>query len=134
MKHFLNTVLVVFCVLLTSCSKMDDNGDLGGNWQLTPQVYFSVYTNMVQWRDVSTENAIFMGYFRQSADSLFLTLTDGTPGIYKNDGSNDVPVTDAAMMPANIPVAADFGYKVVKLSSSELVLGVNGKEFALRKY
>lgn len=132
MKHTLY-IIAAAALLLTGCSKADDNGDLGGNWQLTPEVYFSVYTDMAQWRDV-TKGEKYMSYFQQRGDSIILTLTDGTPGMYLNDGSNDTPVTDAALMPANIPVPQGFAYKVKSLTSSELILSAEGNEYVLRKY
>lgn len=132
MKHTLY-IIAAAALLLTGCSKADDNGDLGGNWQLTPEVYFSVYTDMAQWRDV-TKGEKYMSYFQQRGDSIILTLTDGTPGMYLNDGSNDTPVTDAALMPANIPVPQGFAYKVKSLTTSELILSAEGNEYVLRKY
>ena len=131
MKHTLYIIISV--LVLASCSKADDNGDLGGNWQLTPEVYFSVYTDMAQWRDVA-KGEKYMSYFQQRGDSIILTLTDGTPGMYLNDGSNDTPVTDAALMPANIPVPQGFAYKVKSLTTSELILSAEGNEYVLRKY
>ena len=133
MKHTLYIIIGV--LILASCSKADDNGDLGGNWQLTPEVYFSVYTDMAQWRDVSKGGAEkYMSYFQQRGDSLILTLSDGTPGMYRSDGSSDTPITDAALMPANIPVSQGFAYKVVSLTSTELILSAEGNEYILRKY
>ena len=133
MKHTLYIIISV--LVLASCSKADDNGDLGGNWQLTPEVYFSVYTDMAQWRDVSKGGAEkYMSYFQQRCDSLVLTLSDGTPGMYLNDGSSDMPITDAALIPANIPVPQGFAYKVVSLTSTELILSAEGNEYILRKY
>lgn len=133
MKHTLYIIISV--LVLASCSKADDNGDLGGNWQLTPEVYFSVYTDMAQWRDVSKGGAEkYMSYFQQRGDSLVLTLSDGTPGMYLNDGSSDMPITDAALIPANIPVPLGFAYKVVSLTSTELILSAEGNEYILRKY
>ena len=132
MKHTLY-IIAAAALLLAGCSKADDNGDLGGNWQFTPEVYFSVYTDMAQWRDV-TKGEKYMSYFQQRGDSIILTLTDGTPGMYLNDGSNDTPVTDAALMPANIPVPQGFAYKVKSLTTSELILSAEGNEYVLRKY
>ena len=131
MKHTLYIIISV--LVLASCSKADDNGDLGGNWQLTPEVYFSVYTDMAQWRDVA-KGEKYMSYFQQRGDSLVLTLSDGTPGMYLNDGSSDMPITDAALIPANIPVPLGFAYKVVSLTSTELILSAEGNEYILRKY
>lgn len=132
MKHTLY-IIAAAALLLAGCSKADDNGDLGGNWQLTPEVYFSVYTDMAQWRDV-TKGEKYMSHFQQRGDSIILTLTDGTPGMYLNDGSNDTSVTDAALMPANIPVPQGFAYKVKSLTTSELILSAEGNEYVLRKY
>lgn len=133
MKHTLYIILGV--LILASCSKADDNGDLGGNWQLTPEVYFSVYTDMAQWRDVSKGGAEkYMSYFQQRGDSLILILSDGTPGMYRSDGSSDTPVTDAALIPSYIPMPSNFAYKVVSLTSTELVLSAEGNEYILKKY
>ena len=127
-------LFVALIVLLSSCTKRDDNGLLGGNWQLSSTVYFSVYTDLAQWRDTRDWSARYMSYFRHSGDSLVLTLTDGTPGMYKNDGSNDTPITSAAEIPAKFHVPANFGYRIQRLTSDSLILEAQGDVVRLRRY
>lgn len=120
-------------VLLTSCVKGDDNGALRGNWQLAPNVYFAIYTDMALWRNTE-KSGFYMGYFRHVGDAITLTLKDGTPGICRNDGSKDYPVVDASLLPAEFHVPADFTYRIVSLKGSELVLNNGTEELKFRRY
>lgn len=132
MKLYL-PLLILVCVL-ASCIKADHNSNLGGNWQLSERVYFSIYTDMAQWRDTQTGTTL-MGCFRHSGDSLVLTLSDHqTRGMYMNDGSNDVPVTDAAQMPAQFCIPANFGYRIVKNTYSELQLQSGSQVLTFKRY
>lgn len=134
MKYLCKILSLVMIVLLASCSKADHNDLLGGNWQLNDHVYFSVYNEMVQWRNTQS-SAIYMGCFRREADALVLTLQDRTtPGIYKNDGSKDEAVTNAALLPAEFHVPADFTYRIVSNTGSELQLQAGATTLVFRRY
>lgn len=136
MKHILSRSLslLFLMVVLGSCSKADHNGLLGGNWQLNDHVYFSVYTDMVQWRNTQ-QSTIYMGCFRHSGDSLVLTLSDReTRGIYANDGSSDEPVTVAELLPVEFGIPANFGYRIIKNTGSELQLQAGATTLVLRRY
>lgn len=128
------TLIFLTALAVCACGKMDSNGDLGGNWQLDADTYFSIYTNMAQWRQISRPGTIYMSYFRQEGDSLFLTLHDGRLGMYRNDGSNDEPLTDAAKMPAALPVPANFAYRIQKVGADSLVLSAEGRTLRMRRY
>lgn len=120
--------------LLGSCTKADHNGLLGGNWRLSEHVFFSLYTDMVQWRHLQSAHT-YMGHFRHSGDSLVLTLSDGqTRGIYCNDGSHDVAVTNAADLPVEFCIPANFGYRIVRVSGSELVLQAGAQTLTFKRY
>lgn len=123
-------ILITVAVVLSSCSKGDDNGILGGNWQLNETNYLAFYTNMASIQDSRTGRTL-MSRFRHTGDSIVFVLNDGvTRGMYETDGSNDTERLDPAEYPAAFQMPANFGYRIVENTGTRLVL--SGSEDAVR--
>lgn len=130
--------LFIMCaVLMTSCSKRDDNGLLGGNWRTDSNVFLAIYTDLAQWKKGRT-NDYYLGCFRHTDDSLIFTLKDGKRrGLYHNKWSADVKdtlVTNADSVPAEFQMPLNFGFRIQKLTTDSLVLQADGKTMRFRRY
>lgn len=110
----------------------DDNGLLGGNWKYNKDVYFSVQTDMAQWRVIGGD--MYMSHFQYKGDSIVLMLNDGRRGVCSNDGSVDTPILNASEVQPEVPMPSNFAYRVERVGHKELVLSYEGHQLILTRY
>ena len=141
MKHIsiLSLFLVLTAAVALSCSKMDDNGDLGGNWQLTEwrntvadtvvatnssRIYFTVQKELVKLQCLDAA-VYYLATFRHTADSLCLET------IYQQPYDSVVAPSD---LTATLGVDATGRFHIDALSSEYLVLSTPSARLTFRKY
>lgn len=143
MKHclhikFLSVLAIATCLLTISCDKVDDNGDLGGLWQLTEWkslpdgeikatkkqgIYYAVQLDLLKL-NASGNGTFYLTRFKHTRDSLII----GT--IYKRPDENIVPYTELA----RFGVPDDGGFAIERLTSHTLILRSKEARLTFRKY
>ena len=91
-------ILMVLCIMascVVSCDKMDENGPLDGNWQLTEwrtadgntivatnhtlRLYYTVKLNLLKLQIFGAEQTFVLAYFQHTTDSLIVTQAFARP-------------------------------------------------------
>lgn len=139
MKMLLKTmILSCYAVTLLSCDKVDDNGDLGGMWQLTEwkavpdgtvvatkedAIFYSVQLNLMKFsRDNDLSNC-HLARFSHKGDSLFVGK------VYARPLDKEVQVADLAKY--GVPASGRFA---IELNSKHMVLRSDEAVLKFRKY
>lgn len=139
------TIYIIVCVLLTtvaagfsSCDKMDDNGDLGGNWQLTSwerlsdgailatnadSIFYTFQGELMKTQRMSSLD-FFLATFRTTADSLVMLRIYASP--------YDSVVAPSALAEYGVSPSGRFHFD--HLSSSQMVLSTETDRLTFRKY
>ncbi len=141
MQFHIRTLLLsmALALTLTACDKVDENGDLGGMWQLLSQtrrdapdvavrtaddrIFFSFRNELLKTQCMS-ENEYFLSLFRHHGDSIFLDSSYAVPG--------DSLVSPEAL--ARYGVDATGRFRVESLTSERLVLSNAESVLTFRKY
>lgn len=153
LKHIgLLALLGCSLLLLSSCDKMPENGDLDGMWQLmtiqTPQgtrqvqqqAYIIFYMKLAEWRvpvKPQTLDFHYYSHFNQQGDSLcFYDLCHASAHTVSD--SDDIPVTVEEIAAGAL---ADWGihtlhtrYRVLQLNAKHLTLEKADTVYAFRKF
>lgn len=139
MKRLHIIYIVTLLLTLAACDNMrDDNGELGGMWQMTT------------WRDTTTrdvrDSALYYSFqcelmkiqsFRRGGDGFFLAYFTATADslvirqVYQNK-RGDHPVALDRLQPYGVP--ADGRFRIRRLTSDELILEATGRTLTFRKY
>ncbi len=135
MKTLLKTMILLYCALtLSSCDKIDDNGDLGGMWQLTEwksipdgtimatketAIYYSFQLDLMQLSRTTKHFA----RFSHKGDSLIIGKVYALP--------SEKEVTAADLATYGVPASGRFA---IELSSSHMTLKSNEAILKFRKY
>ncbi len=134
-KYTLISLCLAFCC---SCDKIDDNGDLGGFWQLTEWkslpdgqvlatnhdgIYYSVQLDLMGFRG---RGASYLSRFSHRNDSLFIGP------VYKNMGAHDEEVPISSLAGVGVPATGAFA--VQHLTHSKMILRSDEAVLSFRKY
>jgi len=128
---------LIICPILAACDKMDDNGDLGGYWQLltwekqsdgqvvadkTSHIFYCVSRELISMANTAT-GTTYLSTFHRTTDSLFLDATYSVP-----DTLREVTVLE--------PFGADETgrFRIVQLTGDRLVLSNTKNVLTFRKY
>jgi hypothetical protein len=136
MRHLL-LIIVLAALTLTACDKVEDNGDLAGQWQL--QYMTSVATgdtladkhSGIYYRisrelfSIGGGHHGYLSLFRYTGDSLFILPKPGSVA--------DSTFTDFAFLDP-LGVTPDGGFHVDALSSQHLALSNASYRLTFRKY
>ena len=138
MKHLLLSFLLLFALAFSACTKEDNNGDLGGNWQLlcwqslpdgtttatnADGIYYTIHRSTLRLRRLDLADT-YLASFAVRGDSLILDRVFLSP-------------FDEPARPADL---APFGFAptgrmcIVSLSSDRLVLQSDAARLTFRKY
>ena len=132
--------LIVLFTLL-SCDKLDKNGKLDGNWQLTEWMqnstgrvvadkhdllFYTIKLELIQFRDCKNGQSPYFAYFEYTDDNLILGQ------VFQNTANSDIPSTTEAL--AQYGVTNDGKFKITKLTSSEMILQNDENTLSFRKY
>lgn len=131
------------CAAMASCEiDWSDNGSLDGNWQLSVvdtlatnssvdmkgrKVFWAVQYNLLQATE--TGQTIVLFRFKNTGDSLLLS----EPRLNDRDDDDDVIPEIDQLQPMGINSMEEH-YKIVKLSSSSMVLQNDMLRLHFRKY
>lgn len=160
-KRFPYIIVVLFVIIFTSCEDFrDNNGDLGGQWQLTQwrtrsssgeidslvatnivadptvanhyNLYFSIHRDVLLIQEVST-SFFNINYF------FSITLTDNMiklGDVVDKDGKVPGPMENSKDFTplAEFAVPADGCYSIDKLSDDYLQLSFKDNILCFRKY
>ena len=138
-RNILISILMVLA--LSACeNKRDDNGPLGGMWQLTEwrspegttlatkadQIFYSVQLKLIELRDYNdgTWGDYYLAYFRQTPDSLIIYR----PVNYAKDSL--VSLRDLA----RYGVPADGRFHIDALNRDMMILSSPAGTINFRKY
>ena len=134
MIKYIYIIVCVCCVMVcVSCDKVDDNGDLGGLWQMTEwktvpggnvvatkedAIFYAVQLDLMKFsinNDVSTYH---LARFSHRGDSLFIGK------VYARPFDTEVPISELSKygVPASGGFAIELGSKNMVLRSEEAVL------------
>lgn len=117
-------------VLSMSCSKMEDNGDLGGHWQLTEwrdntgsavvldnssQLFYTIQLELIQFRFKAKERYGCLAYFEHKGDSLIITKA------FQQKANTDSLLQDMTSL-KKYGVSADGRFKIDNLNSGNMTL------------
>ena len=131
-------LLVLALAGVASCEKMDDNGDLGGNWQLTSwqrlsdgsvvatnadSIFYTFQGKLMKTQRMS-QSDFFLATFRTTADSLVMLNIYASP--------YDSLVAPSALSAYGVSPSGRFHFD--HLSSSRLVLSTETDRLTFRKY
>ena len=138
-----NTLYIICaCVsllLFAACeNKRDDNGDLGGMWQMTewrdaqdsllhsnPGIYYCIHMNLLQFRPIDT-SFVPTAHIRHTPDSLILL------DVYDTARKDSVAVTFAQLSHFAIPLSG--GFRISHLDADHLTLRSESATLHFRKY
>lgn len=139
MKQFRFTILTLCTLALcVSCDKLDCNGDLDGNWQLTSWenktdgsiaatnkdgIYYTVKLELIKISRTG-EPQYYLSRFRQTKDSLILTEVHVSP-------------FDSLAAPKDMKVfgvSEDGRFHIDKLDAKKMVLSNSIGILSFRKY
>lgn len=136
-KHLLLPLLLLLTAAFTSCTKEDNNGDLGGNWQLlcwqslpdgatatnADGIYYTIHRSTLRLRRLDLADT-YLASFAVRGDSLVLDRVFLSPF--------DDPATPADLAPFGF--SATGRMRIVSLSSDRLVLQSDAARLTFRKY
>ena len=137
-KHLLLPLLLLLTAAFTSCTKEDNNGDLGGNWQLlcwqslpdgattatnADGIYYTIHHSTLRLRRLDLADT-YLASFAVRGDSLVLDRVFLSPF--------DEPATPSDLAPFGF--AATGRMHIVSLSSDRLVLQSDAARLTFRKY
>lgn len=133
-------LLLFTVVFLVSCNKMDENGALDGNWQMTEwrsasgdsivatneslHLYYTVKLNLLKFQIFSRPSTYVHTYFRHTGDSLIVTQAFSRP-------FDDVVPFDSLSAYGCPP---DGRFHVDHLSHSTMVLSSSMGRMQFRKF
>lgn len=140
MKNIFYICSLVYCViLLGSCAKGDQNGDLDGMWQMTQWrdkatgdtiktqqdgIFYCVQLNLIKIQEGGVGNYHYLAYFRQTSDSLILGKTVKWPA------ETDAEENELAQY----GVPANKRFHIEALTDKNLVLSSEQSILTFRKY
>lgn len=137
MKRYLLPLLIA-TLCLAACSKVDNNGDLGGAWQLVSQtekdggavvatkenyIFYYFSRNLMRLQQATVPD-FYLCTFRHTADSLFIGEVHATP---------DDALTDYAEL-ALFGVTPTGRFGIDHLDRDRLVLSNERYILTFRKY
>lgn len=137
-KHLFLPLLFLFALAFSACTKEDNNGDLGGNWQLlcwqllpdgttaatnADGIYYTIHRSTLRLRRLDLADT-YLASFAVRGDSLVLDRVFLSP--------YDDPATPADLAPFGF--AATGRMRIVSLSSDRLVLQSDAARLTFRKY
>ena len=141
-----NSIYLLFGLVLTiiGCGKMDTNGTLDGNWQMTEwidnstkevvkdknaQLFYTIKLELLQMQDKSRESVEtmpYLAYFDHRGDSLILGK------VFKKMNNTDTLVTFSDVQ--KLGVAPDGKFFIELLTDEHMVLRNNINTLKFRKY
>ncbi len=129
----------VAVLFFTACDKVDDNGDLGGMWQLTnwtkkaqpdkpyktsaDRIYYAFRLNYVRTQCMS-EDAYYISEFHVTSDSLCVDRVYAAP--------NDSVVSVDALLQYGVDSSGRF--HIDRLTGNSMVLSNEENVLTFRKY
>ncbi len=137
MKALQITILLCL-VMMWSCDKADDNGALGGMWQLTEwktvpdgnvvatkedAIFYSVQLDLIKFSRNNDISTYHLARFSHKGDSLFVGKA------YARPLDKEVPHTELAKY--GVPASGGFA---IELSSKHMVLRSKEAVLKFRKY
>lgn len=138
MKNLLLPLLLILTLAFSACTKEDNNGDLGGNWQLlcwqslpdgattatnTDGIYYTIHRSTLRLRRLDLAET-YLASFAVRGDSLILDRVFLSP--------YDDPATPSDLAPFGF--SATGRMRIVSLSSDRLVLQSDAACLTFRKY
>lgn len=132
-------ILILLCLL--ACDKMDDNGKLDGNWQLTrwtdnatgevkadnsSKIFYTVKLQLIQFADQSSDDWPFIATFSHKGDSLILT------NIYAHRANTDSIASATDLQ--RFGVSSDGRFAINELTGSRMTLRNSTNTLTFRKY
>jgi len=141
MKSIYTLLLLITVICMTACNKMDENGALDGNWQLTEwrtatgdsiiatnhtrKIYYTVKYDILKFQDMlDASNYHCLAYFRHQADTLVVERAFSQP-------FDDVIPLDSL---ANYGCPANGRYLIRRLTHEHLVLSSDLGVLTFRKF
>ena len=139
MKHSLTILLLL--LTLFACDKMDENGKLDGNWQLTrwtdnatgetkadniSKIFYTVKLQLIQFSDKSANDWPFIATFHHKGDSLILT------NIYAHRANTDSIASASDLQ--KYGVSNDGRFAINELTATRMILKNNANTLTFRKY
>lgn len=133
--------MIFLVVALVGCDKMDCNGKLDGNWQLTEWmdiasgdmiadntsgIFYTVELELIQFKSNATGYYPYLAYFRHQGDSLFIG------DVFLNQAN-----TDSIVALEDLARFGDDGsgkFRIMDLSDDRMVLTNRQYRLAFRKY
>lgn len=134
-------LLMLFCSLFLSCDRMDKNGDLEGNWQMTAWVskatgdtiadktsrlFYTVKLELIQFQQKYNPDFPCLAYFEHNGDELILGR------VYQNKANSDSLVSMSYLK--NFGVSEDGRFHVDYLTDEHLTLSNVDNVLYFRKY
>ena len=134
------SIIIVMTIFL-SCDKMDENGALDGNWQLTEwrdaetdsiiatrytyKLYYTVKLNLIKFQDMGHIASPFcLAYFRHKGDSLMIDRAFIRPD------DTDIPLDSLG----KYGCPADGKFTILKLTHDNMTLKSELGTLHFRKY
>lgn len=124
---------------LTSCDKIDDNGNLGGMWQCTEwkslpdgkviadkhsDLFYAVQLDLMKFSINNDMDTYHLARFAHKNDSLIITKVYSRP--------KDVAVACTELAKYGVPANGKFA--IIELTSSKMVLKSDQDMLTFRKY
>ena len=138
MKNLLLPLLLILTLAFSACTKEDNNGDLGGNWQLlcwqslpdgattatnADGIYYTIHRSTLRLRRLDLADT-YLASFAVRGDSLIRDRVFLSPF--------DDPATPSDLAPFGF--SATGRMRIVSLSSDRLVLQSDAACLTFRKY
>lgn len=136
-------LLLAICIIassIMSCDKMDENGMLDGNWQMTEwrttngntvvatnhtlRLYYTVKLNLLKFQIFGAESTYVLAYFNHTNDSLIITQAFARPY------DDNLPLDSLAIYGC----PADGRFRINRLNHNTLVLQSQDAILSFRKY
>ncbi len=140
MKTIYKLLVTMTVACMIACNKMDENGALDGNWQLTEwrtangdsilatnrscKIYYTFKLDLMKFQNMNDNNYYCLAYFRHQADTLVVERAFSQP-------FNDVIPFDSL---ANYGCPADGRYIINQLTHQRLVLCSSVGTLTFRKF
>lgn len=132
--------LILLSLFLCTCDKEDDNGRLGGMWQMKEwrsvpsgeliagkeeRIFYSVQLDLMKFQRIGDTNPpYFLSRFTHRGDSLIIGTVYSRP--------KDSIVSISMLAPYGVP--ADGRFHIDHLSSHTLILSADSVRLTFRKY